>query len=104
MLHFDESDEDWARFIIEHRLEEYNGREYDIVEGPSADAIIGMVVKEYSRQKDNGRVNWAEIADMFESDKARDQILFHTPRSSRRGYLRMTKHWDIYERGPKEDL
>ena len=104
VLHFDESDEDWARFIIEHRLEEYNGREYDIVEGPSADAIIGMVVKEYSRQKDNGRVNWAEIADMFESDKARDQILFHTPRSSRRDYLRMTKHWDIYERGPKEDL
>lgn len=104
VLHFDESDENWARFIIENRMEKYRGKEYDIIEGPSADAIIDIVVEEFSRQSENGHVDWPEIVGMFESDKAKDQILFHTPRSSRRDYLRMSKHWDIYERGPPEDL
>lgn len=104
VLHFDESDEDWARFIIENRLEKYQGKEYDIIEGPSADSLIKDVMLEYSRQKETGDVDWALLAEMFESDNAKDQILFHTPRSPRRDYLRMTKHWDTYERGPKENL
>ena len=104
VLHFDDSDEDWARFIIENRLEDYHGKEYDIIEGPSADAFITAVMSEYSKQKESGHVDWSEMAEMFKPQNAKEQILFHTPRSSRRDYLRMSKHWDIYERGPQGDL
>lgn len=104
VLHFDYPDEDWARFIIKNRLEEYDGKEYDIIEGPSADAFITAVMGEYSRQRESGHVDWDEIADMFKPQNAKEQILFHTPRSSRRDYLRMTKHWDTYERGSQGDL
>lgn len=104
VLHFDDSDEDWARFIIENRLEDYHGKEYDIIEGPSADAFITAVMSEYSKQRESGYVDWSEMAEMFKPQNAKEQILFHTPRSSRRDYLRMTKHWDTYERGPQGDL
>lgn len=82
---------------MDQRLRRYSGTEFDIVEGPSADAAIDDIVEASRSLEQMGVIDWADVAARFESDSAKDQILLHTPRSVGKQYLRMTKHWEYYE-------
>jgi hypothetical protein len=72
---FDIPTKEWLDFVCEHRLEKYNGDNYDLVIGPVADDSTMPVLQAYMNAKNKDL--YAQVAlSEIQADKLCDQYVF----------------------------
>ena len=91
--HFQSADKEWLDFVCDHRLNCYNGGDYDLIIGPVANDNTMPVIQSYidSVQTNESEKNFfAEFAlRQLRADRLKDQFVFKTEKSLQ--YLKLLK-------------
>jgi len=91
--HFLSADKEWLDFVCEHRLNNYNGDEYDLIIGPVANDNTMPVIQSYIdsvQTNESEKDFFAEFAlRQLRADRLKDQFVFKTEAALQ--YLKLLK-------------
>lgn len=74
---FDKPTKEWLDFVCDHRLEKYNGDEYDMITGPVADDNTMPVLQAYMNAKNKELYALVALGEI-QADRLVDQFVFKT--------------------------
>ena len=91
--HFQSPDKEWLDFVCDHRLNSYNGDDYDLIIGPVANDNTMPVIQAYINSvqtNEDEKDFFAEFAlRQLRADKLKDQFVFKTDTALQ--YLKLLK-------------
>ena len=76
-LEFQKADEDWLKFVYTNRQGTYDGKDYDIIQGPVADDRVYRTLILY----EDGELNIEATIEALKTSVLEDQVLFCTSKA-----------------------